>query len=377
MRIRVVLISSLLAMVSGVSYGDECTELGIAVGQEIVRSSVALDKESLDKYDFCRYDYSKASNEEKASIEASYTKVASVDARKETKNIQEAQSQVCEGRYGFAKSAALNTRESRTWSPMGKEVLDACFQQEAVRITAATYSAKQVRFTVRNGTLDKVAIRDYQVSPREMVDQCSIVNYETGLFGGGKYIAPHKSVEVICGLKTRTKAGTDATQLTYGGGFIALDAPATTLKSLPVPEVTDPSTGEVERMLRGKLAEAERVSGALRGELKVANDKVTVAEALTVKVRGAANEAQSSAIQRLHVVTHGIPKAVPNTPRFHALEDNGVPCDGVEDGGVRVTAFAAKVCGGAGNYAFDSVVSVQGGACGRSVAAIMCKAPIP
>lgn len=363
-------------MVSGFSYGDECTELGIAVGQEIVRSSVALDKESLDKYDFCRYDYSKASRDEKASIEASYTKVASATASKDTKEIQETQSRLCEGRYGFARSNALNTNESRTWSPMGKEVVEACFQRESVRLVAATYAARQVRFTVRNGTTDRVSIRDIRVSPQKMVDKCEIVNYDTGILGGGKYIPPHKTVEVICGLTTSQKAGNEASQLTYGGGFIALDTVGTTLTSLPVPEVTDPSTGEVERMLRAKLTAADDTIQALRGELKTSTEKATKAELLTGSVRTAAADAQASAIQRLHVVTLGVAKAVQNTARFHALEDNGVSC--VSNWGPAAVEFAGKVCGAAG-FAWDSVASENRGDnnCGHTVAAFMCKAPIP
>jgi hypothetical protein len=146
------------------------------------------------------------------------------------------------------------------------------------------------------------------------------------------------------------------------------------LKSLPVPEVTEPTLSQAQRVLASKLASAEEAIKSLRVELKAATDRSTQAEELTAKVRAAAAEAQTSSIQRLHVVTLGIPKVVPNTPRFHALEDNGVAC--VPNWGPAANEFAAKVCG-AGNYAMDSMVSVNGGPCGQTVAAFMCKAPIP
>ena len=250
--------------------------------------------------------------------------------------------------------------------------MDACFQQERVRIIAASYAGSSVSFTVRNGTNKRASLGEVAVVPKDMVvGDCLVSNAEKGP-DGRKFVDIHQNVNVTCTLASRP--GADASQKAYGGGFITLDAPGTTLGNMPVPEMMNPPVGAAQSALTSQLrAETEKVA-QLQTQLATATAAVKASDELTARVRAAAADAQASAILRLHVVTLGIPRAVPNTPRFHALEDNGVQC--VSNWGPAAVAFATSVCG-KDNFAWDSVVSVGGGPCGRTVAAFMCKAAIP
>lgn len=367
-----VFVTGLSVSVAGIAHADECTDLGIAVGREVVKTYGNLNKMSVTTFEFCKSDYSKSSTEEQKSIEASY-KVLTGKVAVSKNDIQEKQSQECKGSFGLDLLSQQTSGESHTWSVHAKDVMQACFDNEAVRVASAKYAGRTVEFSVRNKTAQRVALRGHVVNPKDMAI-CDITNQGSGTLGGA-YIDAHKAVTVTCTLKGRHEPGTDKAQTTYGGGFITLDVPGSTLRGLPVPEMRDPVVSETLRAVTVELGAAKSEAKVLRDELAGTVLKLKAAEELTAKLRTAMEESQNSAIQRLHVVTIGWPPPVPNSPRFHRLEDNGVACVG--NWGPAAVEFADRVCG-KGNFAWDGLTRVHGiGNCGLNVNAFICKTPVP
>lgn len=371
------LAAGLLAVASGLSYGQqggECVALAKVIGLEIVRSSASSDRLSIQKYDFCQKEYSTATETEKKSIEANYGAVGGKGAA-EKSSIQEKQKEVCENRFGLEYAKSKNANDSQRMNESAGRVIESCLKDK-VRIVDASFAGNVVKFTVLNSTDVPVTIRRVVVTPPNMAEPCDVANDERGFFGS-QSIPVLKSVDVTCALKGRDVVAGDASQRAYGGGFLSLDIPKSTVTGIYVPTITEPSLTKVQRELQEKLQAAEAAKAAMQVERDAAIARATAAEAATEKVRVAAKDAQDSAAKRVHVFTNGYgqPLNIRDTPRIYVGESVGISA--VSNWGLLAADFAAKTCGGAGKFSLDTLSTYHGGPGGFNVGTFVCKVDIP
>jgi hypothetical protein len=357
MRNRLILICSLAGVLTPpLVLAQECSRVADAIGRESVKSLQASDSLSMKKYDFCRFDYSKSNRDQQLQVEASYG-VLSGKAGASSAELNEQQSKVCQGSFGLDFLKTLNTFDSSTVSRVGAAVVSSCLQQRSVRITDIAYAYPAMTFTVSNGTSSEVRIRDVAANPASLIESCDVKN-TSGTFR--KYLLPNNNAVVVCTLKELKKTG-DNSQIAYGGGVITVDVPDSDMPPLPVPLVKTPELSATETRLRAQLAEAEKEMATLRQS--VGNEQRGKQEA--EKALQAANDTtaawKQNALNRVTVATVGY-GAIPGTVN--------IACP---DWGKNLYDHAALTCGGAANAVVRVVDNHGGGACGLSVATILCK----
>lgn len=357
MRNLFVLFCSLAgALIPFPGVAQECGRVADAIGRESVKSLQASDALSMKKYDFCRFDYSKSSRDQQLQVEASYTalsgKVAASNAE-----VLEQQSKVCQGNFALDFLKTLNTLDSSTVSRVGAAVVSSCLQQRSVRITDIAYAYPAMTFTVSNGTSSEVRIRDIAANPASLIESCDVKN-TSGTFG--KYLLPNNNAVVVCTLKELKKTG-DNSQIAFGGGVISVDVPDSDMPPLPVPLVKTPEMSATETKLKTQLAEAEREMATLRRSVAEEQRRKQEAERAVQAANDALATWKQSALDRVTVATVGygdIQGAIhPSCPNW----------------GKDLYDRAALTCGGAANAVVRVIDNRNGGACGLTVAAFLCK----
>ena len=125
MKLYASVIAIILFSNSAFSQENTCVDLAKVVGVNYSRYLDKDEQRSVSKADMCSASYNSASSSTKAQIEAGYLAFSGT-ASKESSQLQVAQNEICEGKFGDFWRNQIKTGEARLISSEGAAVINTC-----------------------------------------------------------------------------------------------------------------------------------------------------------------------------------------------------------------------------------------------------------
>lgn len=276
MRLYLRLVFSLTAVVvaSDTASASECSEIAKQLALDTTKSSDSIQVNSVNQARFCQAQYSKATQAQKAEIEAAYGLISG-GSNNSSSNIDEEQKSICKDNYGFYWYNQISSLDAKRVSEAGASLVKACFDQKSFRVTDVSFNEAALTAVFSYGGPGSIKIGEARVVPNAIATCTATLEGEsfsslknlTGRkinSGSTSTISCQRMPEIISepnGIKREHYRGGLITYSTVGGSA-----------EIPLVDYSIPSIGEsVAEKLTQRLTAVEQKTANLITALAASN----------------------------------------------------------------------------------------------------------